>query len=297
MNYTDDERAIRLIKEYKELYDSGAITEEEFMNRKKALFGDMDSDSDDDVSINIEMKERDERIPLSQQTLKKGAVVLGSIIVLVALIAAIAGFSSRDDDSTQSYSTGDSSFSYSDDYDYDSDYNSDSENADDVNKPPTSSTAREAGEYEPLQEMFKYITIDTTEEEALKYMDDAGLTYYLMEYEWGAHTYKVALSGDPSEYDIATAKVDFIDIDFDPETGAFENMCYYRPDKGDAALLYNYGYYADYEDETPGDHVGYYYLVSWFEDGYLATRHGKSELSTRYVKCDSAEQALEKVNS
>lgn len=166
----------------------------------------------------------------------------------------------------------------------------------------TSETERPASEitveYDNLQKVFLAITTKTTEDDIKSMIKEYGLEFSAEDYNGTPKKtcYKIAFDENVTPQKHADSG-DYIEVSFSKEDGSLLVADYFNENSFMDAILYNYGIYWDFREESPNnDYAGYYYHKPGDTEGGITMKYdnGNSK-ETGYHSVSNAQEALESI--
>lgn len=152
-------------------------------------------------------------------------------------------------------------------------------------------------DYDTLQELFIDISLKTTPDDIMEYINNNELKYTKEDYNGNPKntTYKIAYY-DAVARQKKASNGDFIKISFDRDNGRLLFAEYSYHLSFNSALLYNYGVFWQLQEEYPGNrYSGYYYYQPGKKDGIVIKYDNGNEAKTPYQNCNDAKSALKAV--
>ena len=145
--------------------------------------------------------------------------------------------------------------------------------------------------YSDLQQLFLSITTETTVSDIEGVISSGGFESSKSE-QSDKTVYKIARDKNVAVQKYADTG-EYVEIAFDPKTGA---MMYAAHDDGESfltALLYNYGTYWDFRFDPGNAYSGYYYYKSGDKKSGVTLKYDNgNEKQTNYIKSRDAAEAL-----
>lgn len=153
--------------------------------------------------------------------------------------------------------------------------------------------------YDSLQELFVSISKDTTSKELEDDIASKSLHFTSQEYNksgGGRSTQYVIAFTDGAAAQKYADSGDRLTVDFDNDNGTIMYAQYTKESSSESALFYNYGYWYDFSQKSPGDYSGYYYIDPMGKKNGITIKYSNGrEKKTNYFQRGSAESALNSV--
>lgn len=154
-------------------------------------------------------------------------------------------------------------------------------------------------EYDTLQTLFLSITPDTTIEELDIAIANEGLCFTCKEYNKSrggkSISYKIAYSDGVAKQSHADSG-DYLDVDFDKDTGTLMTAQYAKSGARGSALLYCYGTWFDFSDNNAEDYAGYYLINTFSKEPGITIKYSNGrETETNYYLYSSPEELIQSV--
>lgn len=150
-------------------------------------------------------------------------------------------------------------------------------------------------EYDDLQKVFLAITIKTTEDDVKSMIKEYGLEFSAEDYNGTPKKtcYKIAFDENVTPQKYADSG-DYIEVSFSKEDGSLLVAEYFNENSFMDAILYNYGVYWDFREESPNnDYTGYYYYKPGNTEGGITMKYNNgNSTETGYHSVSSAKEAL-----
>lgn len=154
-------------------------------------------------------------------------------------------------------------------------------------------------EYDDLKKMFLEITTKTTEDEINDLIKEYGLEFTVEDYNGTPKESKYRIAYDDK---VALQKYgdsgESLEVTFSKEDGSLLIAEYFNEASFMEAILYNYGVYWDFREDTPNnEYTGYYYHKPGETEGGITMKYNNgNSYETGYHSVSNAKEALESID-
>lgn len=153
--------------------------------------------------------------------------------------------------------------------------------------------------FDELQKFYSNITLDMNRTDFEQLLSHYQLFYKQRERDEGVYEYIIAMSDGVAQFMYATEDGDAVFAEFDTtRSSKIRYALYDKRDSKRSGLIYNYGAYEYFTDNTLGEHNGYYALHDYFTDidktsePLLLEFSDTEPIQTNYYKRESAKEVV-----